>query len=123
MQAPLGTTSLARICSIARLATQLNCALGWASECLRCGPRTYGLQAASATKVGRDTTVQLNFTVNCVLDIPNRSYTAQVQSVVTPHDEDITQHFLGYCQGNQVPLATEDQIQAAIYEYGKKYYS
>ena len=67
--------------------------------------------------------MQLNFTVNCVLDIPNQSYTAQVQSVITPHDEDITQQFLLYCKDRRLPLTTEDQIRTAIYAYGKKYYS
>lgn len=67
--------------------------------------------------------MELNFTVNCILDIPNKAYSAKVQSVVTPHDEDITQHFLVYCQNNKVLLTTEDEIRAAIYEYGKKYYS
>lgn len=67
--------------------------------------------------------MELNFTVNCVLDIPNQSYTATVQSVVTPHDEDITQHFQSYCRDNKCALTTEEQIRTAIFEYGKRYYS
>ena len=67
--------------------------------------------------------MELNFTVNCVLDIPNQSYTATVRSVITPHNKDITQHFLSYCLANQLALTTEEQIRTAIFAYGKKYYS
>jgi hypothetical protein len=81
------------------------------------------LAGSISNQSGQDTKMQLNFTVNCVLDIPNQSYTAKVQSVVTAHDEDVTQHFLGYCRDNQLSLTTEDLIRAAIYEYSKKYYS
>lgn len=66
--------------------------------------------------------MELNFTVNCMLDIPNQAYTATVQSVVTPHEEDITQHFLSYCRVNKFDITTEEQIRTAILAYGKKYY-
>ncbi len=67
--------------------------------------------------------MELNFTVNCVLDIPNQAYAATVQSVVTPYDEDITQHFLSYCRDNKCDVTTEEKIRTAILAYGKKYYS
>lgn len=66
--------------------------------------------------------MELNFTVNCTLDIPNQSYTAQIGSVVTPHGEDITKHFLDYCAQASLPLTSEEEIRAAAYAYGKKFY-
>lgn len=65
--------------------------------------------------------MQIHFTINCILDIPNQAYRASVQSVVTPQDEDITKKFEAFCSQNGLPLTTEDQIRTAAFEYGKKY--
>lgn len=66
--------------------------------------------------------MELNFSINCILDIQNQSFSAKVTSVETPAGEDITTHFFNFCKAQSLPLSTEDEIRAAAYEYGKRYY-
>jgi hypothetical protein len=66
--------------------------------------------------------MQLNFTVTCTLEIKNQAHTARVNSVVTQQEEDISRHFLSFCEQADLALSNEEQIRKAIYEYGKKHY-
>jgi hypothetical protein len=67
--------------------------------------------------------MQLNFTINCVVDIPNSKVTAKVVSVVDAVDENITKSFFRFCQEKQLPLTSESEVEAAAYAYGRKFYA
>ena len=61
--------------------------------------------------------MQLNFTINYFVDIPNSTFTAKVVSVVDAADQDITKGFLQFCKEKDLPLTSEVEIQAAAREY------
>ena len=67
--------------------------------------------------------MSLNFTINGIFDIPNQAYTARVSAVETPEGENITTHFLNFCQQHSLSLTTEDEIRTAAFAYAKQFYS
>ena len=66
--------------------------------------------------------MELNFTINGIFDIQNQAFTAKVTTVETPAGEVITKHFLDFCEQNALRLTTEEEIRAAAYSYGKRFY-
>lgn len=66
--------------------------------------------------------MKLNFTINGIFDIPNQAFTAKVTSVETPEGDVITNHFVDFCEQNTLPLKTEEEIRAAAFTYGKRFY-
>jgi len=63
--------------------------------------------------------MQLNFTINYVVDVPKSEITARVVSVADTDGENITKDFSRFCEERQLPLTSEEEIETAAYEYGR----
>ena len=64
---------------------------------------------------------QLVVTVEMVVDIPNRPFTAKVTRVVNSMGQDITATFQQHCKAEDLPLTSQSEIEAATESFTKKY--
>lgn len=56
---------------------------------------------------------QLTLTVEMIVEIPSKAFTAKVTRVVNSHNQDITANFTSYCTSKALPLTSQAEIEVA----------
>lgn len=62
---------------------------------------------------------QLCLSIDCEVDIPNSKVTAKLKRVANSVGTDLTSDFLSFCNTHSLSLDTQQEIEAASFEYAK----
>lgn len=58
-------------------------------------------------------TVQLKFSINCIVDIPDLVRSIEIISVMNANGEDVTSDFISFCAEKDLPLQSEAEVERA----------